>query len=957
MREHQLSENALKGLLALRNQAEARVAAAGQQRVDAAARTALLERIRRVGPKLQQLAAAEAECAAVAGVTLVPEDARDTFRDYMTQTAAADSAVRQLEESIAKQLGRLDALVVDDDLLAHASEIDALSSELSSVEAASKDLPKRRVEREQLRRDINAGLADLGLPEAEPKDVPGRLLTAPQREHLRGLAAIHAENDREAAKRQERVDAASNTLAALNAELGRLPTEPAGTWNQLIAGGTAVLESANARQLAATVAAAEGKLRTALDTLGWQGNAEELRAVSPPDVSAIAAQLAAVRDYREQRGEITRTRRAALVDLAQVDAEIAARQTGTVPDALALVSARRARDEIIEALVAGATRAEEQGEALRARVAAADEIADRRYAEAEAAATLDSLVSRQAGLRAKLDAFDAQLAALEVAEREVRQNWIHAREAAGMPPLELEAATDWIAGRLQALGAFDETKRALAAETEFEAVATRQCERLEAALARDRPDGAAIADWLRTLVAEARDAHQRVTTQGARREDLQRQVAEQEGVIAREQKALAGLQAGVDAWRAEWTEACRSAELPVETLPRSLDRVLAAIEALRNKVANFTREQEARISPMERTVSAFEARVADCIARVAPSLASDPPFDAVRTLAEKLQVARQSNQSRTELRRSIEEHQAAIQIQREKRQTAAAVLEPLLRGAGAAAPDDLDAAIVASDRRRRAETAHGQMHNAVLELGDGKGLAQLLAEVESVGIENLDALLESTRLQSVDAERAQTAAREEAILAREKLRHYEDSGSAARAFSAKLAAQREMADAAEAYVGLHTQALLLDWALKRYREEKQAPLLQRASEYFAQLTCGEHIRLIADGDGTTVALSSRRAGAAAQKVPVDGMSDGTRDQLYLALRLAAVDLHLKNNVALPFVADDLFVNFDDTRARAALRAMTLLGKRTQTLYFTHHRHLVDLAREAVGSSVNVVELQ
>lgn len=956
LREHQLSENALKAMLTARNQAESRVDTARQQRVDAATRTALLERIRRVAPKLQQLAAAETECATVASVTLVPGDARDAFRTYTTQAAAADSAIRQLEESIEAQRARFNALIVDDDLLAHAAEIDVLASELSSVEAAFKDLPKRRVEREQLRREINAGLADLGLPEADPSDVPGRLLTAPQREHLRGLAEIHAENDREAGKHQGRVDAATNTLAALTAELERLSSEPVGTWSELIAGATAVLESANARQLAATLAAAEAKLRTALDALEWQGDAEELRGVSPPATAAIDAQLAAIAGHREQRVEIVRSRRAAAADLAQANAEIAARQTGAVPDASALVGARQARDELVEALVAGAARVDEQGGALRARVADADEIADRRYAEAEASATLDSLVSRQAGLRAKLDAFDAQVAALEQAEREIRERWARACGVAGMPSVEMEGAAVWIAGRLQALSALDESKRAQIAAAEFEAAATRQCERIAAALTRNRPDGTSTVDWLRTLVAEARDAQQRVTTQGARRAELLRQVTEQEGVIARELKAAAGLQTGVDAWRAKWAEACKAAELPVETLPRSLDRVLAIIEALRNKVASFTREQEARIAPMERMVSDFEARVADCTVRAAPSLAIDSPFDAVRMLAGKLQTARQANQSRSELRRSIEEQQTTLQTQDAKRHTAAAVLEPLMRSAGAATPEDLDAAIVASDRRRLAETAFSQLLNAVLELGDGKDLAQLRAEVESVGVEKLDALLEATKMQSVDAERAQTAAQEEAILTREKLRHYEGSDSAARAASAKLAAQREMVDAAEAYVGLHTQALLLDWALKRYREEKQAPLLQRASEYFAQLTCGEHVRLIADGDGTAVALSSRRAGPAAQKVPVDGMSDGTRDQLYLALRLAAVDLHLENNVALPFVADDLFINFDDTRARAALQAMATLGKRTQTLYFTHHRHLVDLAREAVGPSVNVVEL-
>jgi uncharacterized protein YhaN len=86
------------------------------------------------------------------------------------------------------------------------------------------------------------------------------------------------------------------------------------------------------------------------------------------------------------------------------------------------------------------------------------------------------------------------------------------------------------------------------------------------------------------------------------------------------------------------------------------------------------------------------------------------------------------------------------------------------------------------------------------------------------------------------------------------------------------------------------------------------------------------------------------------------MSDGTRDQLYLALRLAAVDLHLDNNIALPFIADDLAVNSDETRSVAALRALSRLSERTQTFYFTHHANLAQLARQHLGDGVNVIEL-
>jgi uncharacterized protein YhaN len=83
--------------------------------------------------------------------------------------------------------------------------------------------------------------------------------------------------------------------------------------------------------------------------------------------------------------------------------------------------------------------------------------------------------------------------------------------------------------------------------------------------------------------------------------------------------------------------------------------------------------------------------------------------------------------------------------------------------------------------------------------------------------------------------------------------------------------------------------------------------------------------------------------AAGSSVGTSGMSDGTADQLYLALRLASIEEYLSSAQPLPLVADDLLVNFDDSRASAALRVLAALGRRTQVLFFTHHWHLVDIA--------------
>ena len=77
-------------------------------------------------------------------------------------------------------------------------------------------------------------------------------------------------------------------------------------------------------------------------------------------------------------------------------------------------------------------------------------------------------------------------------------------------------------------------------------------------------------------------------------------------------------------------------------------------------------------------------------------------------------------------------------------------------------------------------------------------------------------------------------------------------------------------------------------------------------------------------------------------------STGSADQLYLALRVAAVEDSLDHGTPLPFIADDLFINFDDDRAAAGFKVLGDLAKRTQVIFFTHHQHLMAVAESAIG---------
>jgi uncharacterized protein YhaN len=142
--------------------------------------------------------------------------------------------------------------------------------------------------------------------------------------------------------------------------------------------------------------------------------------------------------------------------------------------------------------------------------------------------------------------------------------------------------------------------------------------------------------------------------------------------------------------------------------------------------------------------------------------------------------------------------------------------------------------------------------------------------------------------------------------------------------------------------------------MDKFRETQQGPLLATASTLFKTLTRGSFERLAVDTESGSPKLFGIRPDRA--QVMIEGMSEGTRDQLYLALRLSALELQVEQGKNMPLIADDLFINFDDQRTIAGLSVLGDLSKKMQVVYLTHHVHLVDLAKTVFGDRLNVIEL-
>lgn len=85
------------------------------------------------------------------------------------------------------------------------------------------------------------------------------------------------------------------------------------------------------------------------------------------------------------------------------------------------------------------------------------------------------------------------------------------------------------------------------------------------------------------------------------------------------------------------------------------------------------------------------------------------------------------------------------------------------------------------------------------------------------------------------------------------------------------------------------------------------------------------------------------------------LSLGTRQQLYLSLRIALLMAAENVGKALPVICDDILVNFDDRRRRQAVIALKELAARRQVIIFTCHPDVASLVRD-VDPQSNLVEL-
>jgi uncharacterized protein YhaN len=946
-----------------------------RERNSARAALNLHERYRAVLPTIRLLQAGRDKLCALALARILPDGFEQEYHDWELRSQRSQASLREIGAAIERIQREIAALDLPDALLSEENSIDELRKDVSALHESS----KKAIEAEARRREMEAKARDIFRELASSTDLEQAKdyrLTVEQTNRIRDIAGARRDLERDLknqldqlAKLRRELTDAQHALESIREILG---ADELKRTVELVTAESRIEDELG--ELAEACASEESSIRDELVRLvpACPAPLEKIAGLAVPHPEVVKQyhdRMSGLADQRQRKeNELRQTRE----DLSSLAAQIQAMERGdAVPTEEALAAARRERDAGMfrvrrqlaaqpqeEGLAAYIERCAPGGQlidAVEAGVRAADSLADRLRREADRISHWHQSQSQRQETQRKLELAEAEADAQRREVERTQAGWRSLWSSSGISPNGPEAMLKW-------LGLYTTLRQRIEAWSKLVRRRDDRSRRVEELLERLRCVLPGPGDFrsLSEALARAQEHLREIDKARNQREqharDLERLRRELANTDSERQEIEQRHHLIMNDWALAVAPLRLSGSVDAVTVETYLDRIAQLQEHLKDariKAAQI-RDNETERGDVLQRLSEVRRRI-DPACRTATPDRIQQDFD---ELIRNLTAARDRRTRLDELHKQLDSNWKERERLSAILHEAEAGLRTLAAEAGVEEPKEIPGAIEQSRRREQAEKQIQDFESTLAEQAREIPCDEFekAALAESDGIENAILTLEETiRLADKEVEQAEVNASE----ADHQLKEWSKaSDEAAMAHQQAAFWARRLQDRVAEYVTLHLARRSLDRAVERYRARNQDSMLARAAWFFERLTDGAFATLdIENEDGEPVLKAMRSDGSRPDaSVSVDGLSDGTRDQLFLALRLAGIERHLAAGEPMPLIIDDVLVNFDDRRARATLCCIAELSKRTQVLLFTHHRHIVALAQEGLSCQFSAHDL-
>ena len=868
-----------------------------------------------------------------------PEDLVAMLSDH----SRAEADITRLGAEIDKLTETAEGITRHPEDLALIPRLERLDDLRSRYVTAEKDLPKRRASLAEVTADMARAARDLGAPD----DIDPGVLVVPQntldqlealRDKLREARRATRAANEELAQDVERLAAARD---AQDADADHADPDIGAILDRFSA------DTLAQRHAAATqaVAGAERQMVEACDALFLKGQ----RFVELPVCPLAPEEVAQLAETHAQLDSEMRRLEATISDLETEAADIAAQiasldATGTLPGDDAAQAMMAERDMLWQRHRTELTA--KTADLFETAMRQVDDAAQTRLNRARDLGQLREL-AETAGRIERRKTKAAKERNSRMAERDAAaQELTAAARACGISaPVLAPGFTAWVQRLAEAHAAQQRLERIRAEHAPVFDQAAGLSDALAPHLDLVNADFATLLAAARRKAEEARERQAAVRSARERIKTLEAARDRQKNKLLTCQKAEA---TALSAWQEALDAALGDAlTTDADLLPLAPLRKLRELDQPRG---SLTRQ----IKAMEADQDAFTTEV---IALTGVTELSDP-LAAFSALRDKADAARKAEDQHAQVADDIRQRQEALNEARQRLNEIASRHRDLAAvfpaTAATATLQDLRKSVALAreliDARRECNKHLAQLCTT-LDMSDLDAARRALADHTVAG---LDARMMELQSDLDAVEGRYHAAIAERSAADRDLTAVTGDADIALLTERKATVELEMQEVALDFLKLQLGHTLAEEAIRRYRDVHRSGMMKATETAFAELTNGAYTRLLTQPDGNAeVLIALDPAGNSKQ---AQDMSKGTRFQLYLALRAAAYEQLTQQGTVLPFFCDDIFETFDEDRTRAACHLMARIGRSGQAIYLTHHRHVVDIAREVCGDGLRVHEI-
>ena len=422
----------------------------------------------------------------------------------------------------------------------------------------------------------------------------------------------------------------------------------------------------------------------------------------------------------------------------------------------------------------------------------------------------------------------------------------------------------------------------------------------------------------------------------------EREMAEQRHQAA--QRRLAGAQEAVKEAKHRWRNALRSVGLPEDYAPPKVKQVVKNNE----QVLELRRRLGARKDELDqrtRELLVINNRLQQILDDVRHPCASDQPIVRIRELIQAVIKEKET----LALRDDVEKKLRRLTRHRDK-------IVAILRKASRQRHALLTLAGVESEKNFRQAAADWAR---VVDLRRQQAELTVRIQTTLAGQYDEDAVAAVFKAEGRDIKGRWDQRQAQLAEIRTRLAQIHERRGACTQEMHSLAADKQLSrcvlelgtveaqinDAIRRWKILTVIGRLLEAVRKRYETDRQPETLREASQYLGRLTGGHYTRVWMPLDRRGLLVETDKG----ESLSLDVLSRGTREAVFIGLRLALTGSFARRGAMLPLVLDDVLVNFDTERVRCAAEVLCDFARQGhQVIMFTCHEHITDIFEDAAA---------